>query len=241
MEQLNDYLKYLVRFLKQKVTGFNGYVLGLSGGLDSAVVSLLTHKAIGDRLLNVIISIESKKEDAADARELIKKHGLNYREIDLTDEYHALVAKLEQGGPLTPLSKQNIKVRMRMVTLYALAQAEGKLVLGTDNAAELYTGYFTKWGDGAADLLVISSLTKGEVYEAAKILEVTPNIIAKAPSAGLFTGQTDEDEMGITYAELDAFIRGEEISEQARIKIEYLHHISEHKRRPIAQPKAYRR
>ena len=161
-ETLQDYLSYLTRYLKRKARGFNGFILGLSGGLDSAVVALLAQKAIKDDLLCVIIDIDSTKRDMDDALELCRVHRLNYYHIDLTAEYNAIV-KSDQSKKLTDLSKINTKVRLRMLTLYALGQTLGKLVLGTDNKAELYTGYFTKHGDGAADLFVLSSLTKAEV------------------------------------------------------------------------------
>lgn len=241
MDKLEQYLKYLVSFLKKKSHSFNGYILGLSGGLDSAVVSLLAKEAVDDKLLVVYIGIHSNEQDLLDVRGLAKRHNLNLIELDLSAEYDALIKTLETKRKLTDLSKINTKVRLRMTTLYALGQTEGKLVLGTDNMAELYTGYFTKWGDGAADLLVISSLTKSEVGEAARILGVTDEIINKAPSAGLFAGQTDEHEMGITYADLDAYLTGEEVYPQIAKKALYLHKVSEHKRRPIPRPKEFKR
>ncbi len=241
MKKLEQYLKYLVTYLKRKSQNFNGYILGLSGGLDSAVVALLAKKAVDDKLLSVIINIHSSAEDLTDARALCAKHDLNYIELDLSAEYDRLIATLEQNGPLIDLSKINTKVRLRMVTLYALGQTHGKLVLGTDNMAELYTGYFTKFGDGAADLLVLSSLTKGEVYKAGAILGVNESILHKKPSAGLYNGQTDENEMGISYAELDAYLLGEEVYPEVAKKALYLHKISEHKRRAIVRPREFKR
>lgn len=239
-ESLQNYLQYLVRYLKRRARGFNGYILGLSGGLDSAVVALLAQKAVKDDLLCVIIDIESEKCDMDDALELCKLHNLNYYYIDLTAEYRAVVKKLEESKKLTELSKINTKVRLRMVTLYALGQTHSKLVLGTDNKAELFTGYFTKHGDGAADLFVLSSLTKGEVFAAARLIGVTPNIINKIPSAGLYVGQTDEAEMGIKYEDLDAFISGKEVSPSVKARAIELHRISNHKRRPIPRPREKR-
>lgn len=241
MEKLDQYLQYLVRYLKRKARNFNGYILGLSGGLDSAVVALLAHQAIGDQLLNVIINIHSSAQDINDARALCVKHNLNCIELDLTHEYDVLIANLEKNGPLSELSKINTKVRLRMVTLYALGQTHGKLVLGTDNMAELYTGYFTKFGDGAADLLVLSSLTKGEVFAAAKLLGVTESIINKVPSAGLYPYQNDEHELGLTYRELDAYLTGHEVSREVQQKARRLHQKSDHKRRPIVRPREFKR
>lgn len=241
METLSQYLRVITRYLKRKAKGFNGYILGLSGGLDSAVVARLAQDAVGDQLLCVIIDIDSHPQDLEDARELCRVHGLKYLDINLSAEYHALVANLEQHAALNALSKINTKVRLRMVTLYALGQTHSKLVLGTDNLDELYTGYFTKHGDGAVDLFVINSLTKGEVREAAKLLGVTSAIVNKVPTAGLYLGQTDENEMGITYPELDAFLLGKPVSEHVKTRALALHRISAHKRDKTPRPRAYRR
>jgi NAD+ synthase len=241
METLSQYLRVITRYLKRKAKGFNGYILGLSGGLDSAVVARLAQDAVGDQLLCVIIDIDSHPQDLEDARELCRIHGLKYLDINLSAEYHALVANLELHGPLTALSKINTKVRLRMVTLYALGQTHSKLVLGTDNLDELYTGYFTKHGDGAVDLFVINSLTKGEVREAASLLGVTSAIINKVPTAGLYIGQTDEHEMGITYPELDAYLLGKPVSDHVKTRALALHRMSAHKRDKTPRPRAYRR
>ena len=241
METLSQYLRVITRYLKRKAKGFNGYILGLSGGLDSAVVARLAQDAVGDQLLCVIIDIDSHPQDLEDARELCRIHGLKYLDINLSAEYHALVANLELHGPLTALSKINTKVRLRMVTLYALGQTHSKLVLGTDNLDELYTGYFTKHGDGAVDLFVINSLTKGEVREAASLLGVTSAIINKVPTAGLYIGQTDEHEMGITYPELDAYLLGKPVCDHVKTRALALHRMSAHKRDKTPRPRAYRR
>ena len=120
-----------------------------------------------------------------------------------------------------------------MTTLYAIAAAENRLVAGTGNRSEVYVGYFTKWGDGAHDINPISDLTVTEIYEFLRYLKAPEAIITKAPSAALADGQTDEQEMGVTYAELDAHLRGEAIDPQKKEIIERLHARSEHKRRPI--------
>lgn len=241
MPELDKYLLYLDGYLKQKVKGFNGYILGLSGGLDSAVVALLAQKAIGDDLLCVIIDIDSDPADIQDAISFCEINNIRYLNVDLSEEYHALVNNLENHQTLNNLSRINTKVRLRMVTLYALGQTNNMLVLGTDNKAELYTGYFTKWGDGGVDLYVISSLTKGEVFEVGRRLGVTQNILKKVPSAGLYFGQSDESELGISYAELDAFLLGKRVSKKVSERIYYLHKISEHKRRKIIAPKDFKR
>ena len=126
-----------------------------------------------------------------------------------------------------------------MTILYAYAQKHRGLVLGTDNADERFTGYFTKWGDGAADLLPICHLLKSEVVEASKILGVPENLAERIPSAGLFEGQTDEKEMGVSYKDIDDYLLGKPIKEEAKQRILYLHKISEHKREAIPAPSEY--
>ena len=118
-----------------------------------------------------------------------------------------------------------------MTTLYAVAHAEGRVVAGTGNASEGYVGYFTKWGDGAYDFNPIADLTVGEIYAFLEYLDAPRAVIEKAPSAGLFEGQTDESEMGISYADIDKVVLGGEIDPAVRAKIERMHAASEHKRR----------
>ena len=121
-----------------------------------------------------------------------------------------------------------------MLTLYAVAAAENRLVAGTGNKSEAYVGNFTKWGDGAHDFNPIADLTVTEIYEFLRYLDAPKCVIEKAPSAALFDGQTDETEMGVTYAELDTYLSGSGISEEKKTIIERLHNASEHKRKGIA-------
>lgn len=236
---MEKYREYLVSYLKDYNEGFNGYILGLSGGLDSAVVSLLAKEAVND-VLAVIINIDSAEKDLNDARTFAKEHHLRTIEIDLTNAYNVLIASLEKHLVLNDLAKINTKARLRMATIYSYGQSENKLVLGTDNLAEIYTGYFTKYGDGAADLYVISELTKGEVRDLAKLVGVPTYITNKVPTAGLYAMQTDEDELKVTYAELDTFLRGGAISQAAKERITYLHNVSHHKREKIMRPKSFK-
>jgi len=142
------------------------------------------------------------------------------------------------GTKLNDSAITNIAPRLRMTTLYAVAAAENRLVAGTGNRDEMYVGYFTKWGDGAHDFNPISDLTVGEIYEFLEYLNAPENIIRKAPSAALAEGQTDEGEMGVTYALLDHYIlTGECDDEEAKARIDRLHRISLHKRDGIARYK----
>lgn len=241
--KLEQYLLEVEKFLKEYLENAHqdGYVLGLSGGVDSSLVAALTKNAVGkDKLMCIMMPIDSNPADVEDAVKLAKTLDLRYLVVDCSNSFHETVAELErQGVTLDALSKSNLKVRIRMTILYAYGQTHRSLVLGTDNMDERYTGYFTKYGDGAADLLPIVYLTKGEVVAAAKIKGVPDYLAERVPTAGLFEGQTDEVEMGVKYKDLDDFLLGKEIDPKVKERIEYLHRISEHKRAPIPTPIEY--
>ena len=241
--KLEQYLLEIEKFLKDYLASskMDGYVLGLSGGIDSSLVAAIARKAVGkDKLFCYAIDIESNPKDILDATKVAKELDVNLKVIDLTDTYHSYLNNLK-GEDFIRLTKSNLKVRMRMVTLFAFAQEKRSLVLGTDNADERYVGYFTKYGDGAADLLPIVHLTKKEVREAAKMYGLSDELVYRTPSAGLFEGQTDEGEMGIKYDDLDDYLIGRQIDEKSKERIEYLHRISEHKRIPIPEPIPFER
>lgn len=241
--KLEQYLKEIESFLKDYLESnhMDSYVLGLSGGVDSSLVAAIARKAVGkDRLYCYAIDIESNPQDIIDAKRVAKELDLNLKVVNLTDTYHSYLKDLS-GEDFIRLTKSNLKVRMRMVALFAYAQEKKGLVLGTDNADERYVGYFTKYGDGAADVLPIVHLTKSEVRDAAKMYGLSEILANRVPSAGLFEGQTDEKEMGISYKDLDDFLLGKEIDPKAKERIEYLHKISEHKRKPIPEPIPFKR
>lgn len=185
-------------------------------------------------------------KDREDALKVVQASGIKYIEIDLTDIHSLLFKKvhdvLEKKSIIDEktdlrLSDANLRARLRMSTLYGIANALNYLVVGTDNAAEVYTGYFTKYGDGGVDILPIANLLKCEVYEWAGHYRVPESVINRPPSAGLWEGQTDEIEMGTTYEMVDKLLRGQQIPKKDRIIIERLHERSEHKRRmPEAPP-----
>ena len=241
--KLEEYLKVIEKFIadylaesKQKQ-----YVLGLSGGVDSSLVAALAKEAVGkDKLTCIMIPIDSHPSDLEDALELAKDFDLNYIVMDLSETYHeAVKAFEEQGIELDRSTKANLKVRLRMTALYAYAQKVGGLVIGTDNADERYTGYFTKYGDGGVDLMPITKLLKSEVVQACKIMGVKDRLAERTPSAGLFEGQTDETEMRVKYSVLDDYLLGKEVDAASKERIEYLHRISEHKRAPIPEPEDF--
>lgn len=241
---LKQYLNEIVGFLKNylKRSGAKGYVLGLSGGVDSALTLALLLKAVKKEQIHVVIlPLESDPIDEKYAVNLCNKFKIKYEVINLASSYRKLVFDIHQVHPLNDLAKSNIKVRLRMVTLYAIAQRENALVVGTDNLDERYVGYFTKFGDGAADILPIAKLTKGEVYQASKLLGVSKEIIDRAPTAGLFINQKDETDLGVTYQVLDNYLLGKKVSKKDQERIEYLHRISEHKRKLIPETKNFKR
>lgn len=182
--------------------GAHGYIIGLSGGIDSACTAVLCQRAMGDHLLGVLMPCHSNPQDAEMAGLLADTFGIRTVTVPLESTYDALVGALPTGT--SPLARANIKPRLRMSALYALAQTHGYLVAGTGNRSELEVGYFTKYGDGGVDVEPLGQLYKGQVRQLARDLGIPQPIIDRPPSAGLWEGQTDEEEMGITYDALDA-------------------------------------
>lgn len=221
-------------------SGAKGIVYGNSGGKDCTLVSALC-KLATDNVLGVIMPCQSSQNygsDRDDALRAGKHFGIEQIEIDLTKTKEALVCALGEqlekgnaGESNLKMANVNINPRLRMTTLYALAQARGYLVAGTGNLDEATLGYFTKWGDGAHDFNPIADLTVGEIYEHLRVLGAPSSIIEKAPSAGLYQGQTDEQEIGIKYSDVDKYLRGEEIPDEVKQKIEKMKARAGHKMR----------
>lgn len=233
---MRDYQKETearVEFIRAKMAEAkaSGLVFGNSGGKDSALVGILCSKAC-ENLLAVAMPCSSKRnygEDLDDARRLAGAFGINMITVDLTETRNQIISAI--GRELSDAAKANIAPRLRMTTLYAVAQTRGALVVGTGNRSEGYMGYFTKWGDGAYDINPIADLTATEIFEFLRYLKAPESIINKAPSAGLFEGQTDEREMGVTYKAIDEFITTGETDPASKAIIERFHSASEHKRR----------
>ena len=242
---LRSYLKDIEKFLKEYLENnhMGTYVLGISGGVDSSLCAALARNAVGkDRLHCLILPINSSKEDEEDALTLVKDLDLKYDIIDASEAFNNYVKEFNKKGfELDRSTLGNLKARMRMSILYAVAQKERGLVIGTDNADERCVGYFTKYGDGACDILPIAHLVKAEVVEASKILGIRTSLAERVPTAGLYEGQTDEKEMGVSYKDLDAYVLGKEVNETAKKRIQYLERISEHKRNPIPMPEPFNR
>ncbi|ATZ18813.1 NH(3)-dependent NAD(+) synthetase [Williamsoniiplasma somnilux] len=242
--ELKSYIDYLVNFIRETVQKANadGVIVGISGGIDSAVVANLAKLAFPNNYLTVWMPINSSKEDLDCVQELISQNNLNSTTVELALTFNTLKSDLEKTNiELSKLSLANSKARLRMTTLYALGQAQNYLVLGTDNMDEWHIGYFTKFGDGGVDIVPLIHLLKSEVRAAAKILNVPESIINRKPTAGLWENQTDEQEIGFSYDEIDDYLLGKPSSNLLIEKIDYLHKISEHKRNSAIQPKEYQR
>lgn len=248
-----------VDFLKVylKKTGLKGFILGISGGVDSTNAGKLAQMAV-DELNSEIVTdefdpnqikykfvairlpygVQVDEADAQAALDFIKptevtEHNIKYQ-VDAAIEEHK-----RQGRTISDFVKGNLKARSRMLAQYDIAAEEGLLVVGTDHAAEAVTGFFTKFGDGAADILPLSGLTKRQGREIAKYLGAPEHLYAKVATADLLDGkpqQTDEDELGITYEQLDDYLEEKEVPVEVAEKIEKRYKITQHKRQLPVTP-----
>jgi len=215
-----------------------GLLVGVSGGVDSAVVAALIKRAVPEHALGVILPCFSDDRDIANARGVCASLELAWIEYDLSGAHQAFLPGLLQQPEIAPrvdprryrMTDANLRARLRMCALYAVANNLDCLVVGTDNAAETYCGYFTKYGDGGVDLLPLALYRKEEVRAMARLLGIPDPIIEQPPTAGLWPGQTDEQEMGVTYQEIDRLLAGGAVDPRSRERIEELHRRSEHKR-----------
>jgi len=227
----------IIYWIKKQVedSGAKGIVMGLSGGIDSAVVAALSKEAVGkNNLLVLFMPCNSNIQDLKDARQVAKRLNLKSRLVDLSGVYNNFLKVLPIAGGL---AKGNLKPRLRMSTLYYFANKLNYLVCGTGNKSELLVGYFTKYGDGGVDILPIADLFKRQVRKLAEELKIPENIISKPPTAGLWHGQTDEGEMGITYNELDDILdklcnNKKQVASSIKVnRIKKMYKNSEHKRK----------
>lgn len=251
---MHDRAPEIADWLRSRVAaaGARGLVVGLSGGLDSAVVAGLCALAMPGGVAAVILPCHSDPADEADARLAAGHFGIPAMAVDLAPAYERLMADLE--GALATLPRaaapdgdstaraqaafSNIKPRLRMTSLYFVANTLDYLVAGTGNRCELTIGYTTKHGDAGADLLPIGHLLKSEVRALAADLGVPAPILEKAPSAGLWPGQTDEGDLGFTYADLERYLTHgpDTVPPALALRIERLIRASDHKRTPPPTP-----
>ena len=215
-----------------KTANVDGIVFANSGGKDCALVGILCKMAC-DNTVGIILPCASKRNyemDKTDAEKVAEQFKIATRQIDLTNARNELIRVIGSEVQLKDAAIINIAPRLRMITLYATAASENRLVAGTGNRSEGYMGYFTKWGDGAYDFNPIADLTVTEVYEFLRYLKAPEFIFNKPPSAGLFDGQTDEDEMGVTYRSIDEYILTGKANERDKAVIDKYHKASGHKR-----------
>ena len=206
-EQIQSWLKEYVTDSKQK-----GFVIGVSGGIDSAVVSTLCAET---GIPTIVVSLPIKEKvghnlSLEHIKNLCDKYpNVKSVEVDLTNTFESFYNSVTHDSDVDNLSMANVRSRLRMITLYHVAQSNGMLVVGTGNKVEDFgIGFYTKYGDGGVDISPIADLMKSEVYELGKYLGVTENILKARPTDGLWTdGRTDEDQIGATYDELEWAMR----------------------------------
>ncbi|HUT81888.1 MAG TPA: NAD+ synthase [Candidatus Bathyarchaeia archaeon] len=236
--------KYIQKIVKNSHT--KGIVVGLSGGIDSAVVAALAVRAIGkEKVLGLMLpnaTLDQSFED--DARILAKQLGIEVKKIPIADFIDAFTKNVDESVAENHLAVGNAMARFRMILLYAYSNHLNYLVIGTSNKTELLVGYFTKYGDGGVDFEPCGDLYKTQIRLLAKYLDIPKAIIEKLPTAGLWKGQTDEGEIGITYDILDLILLGcekgyakEQICNELKIephlfdKVKNMIKKSEHKRK----------
>jgi NAD+ synthase len=241
-------------------TGARGFAVGLSGGVDSATVARLAQLAAPGAVVAVLLPCHSDPRDERDAMLVAKQFSLPTATVDLSATHDRLAADaqaalqwltpqlragasaevLAAGDPRARIPAANITPRLRMTTLYFIANSLNYLVAGTGNRAELAVGYFTKYGDGGCDLLPLGRLHKSEVRALAHELHIPAPIVERTPSAGLWAGQTDEEEMGFTYADIERYLEEgpQGVSPALAMRIERLARSSDHKRElpPMPDP-----
>ena len=212
---LPDYAdKAINEFIRQKVeeSSATGVVIGLSGGIDSAVTAKLCCDAIGaDKVLCLFLPTKlTPKQDSKDVEELCKRFGMDLEVVPIDVVVEAFAKLLPDASDRR--LKGNLMARCRMAVLMHHAKLMDRIVMGTSNKSELLVGYFTKFGDGGADFMPIGDLYKMQVRQLGELIGVPERIIAKVPTAGLWKGQTDEGELGLSYEDLDEILYGFELN-----------------------------
>lgn len=225
----------LLDWIKDKVedAGSQGTVFGLSGGVDSSVVAALCKRAYPEHSLGLIMPCYSQPLDEEHALLVSNRLQVPVKALPLDDVFDLLLQKFGQDREVEHdyLPLANIKPRLRMICMYYYAARYNYLVVGSSNRSELEVGYFTKHGDGAVDIMPLAGLTKGQVTDMGRHLGIPEEVLEKTPSGGLWPGQTDEGEMGVSYQQLDLFLLTGQGEEKVREAVVKMHKKSEHKRK----------
>lgn len=229
-----------IAFIRQCLaeSGMDGIVYGNSGGKDSALCGILCRLAC-ENTVGIIMPCSSRRnyeEDYEDACTIAHAYGIPTRYVDLSAMKEASVSTIQTSCDISDMAERNIAPRLRMLTLYTIAASEHRLVAGTGNRSETYMGYFTKYGDGACDFNPIADLTVTEIYEFLHYLKAPSFLFDKPCSAGLYDNQSDEQEMGITYAQIDQCLLEQKTDLESKAIMEAYHLRTEHKRH---LPKTY--
>ncbi len=231
-EEAENAIKWIRKYVQS--TGAKGVVVGNSGGKDSATVIAMATKALGkENVVAISMPCKSITSDFDDAKLVADTFGVRLYKIDLTNTYLQIEKNINENfGELNYESKINVKPRLRMTTLYAIAQTLNYLVIGTGNLCESVVGYTTKWGDNASDFNPIANFTVEEVLQIGELLGVPERILKKAPNDGL-GGQSDEEKMGIKYSQISQMIETGKTDENAQEKIIKMFQASKHKREKV--------
>ncbi|MFC2051204.1 NAD(+) synthase [Chloroflexota bacterium] len=227
----------LVSWIRESVlaSGCRGAVLGMSGGLDSSVAVVLCQRAFPQNTLGLLMPCYSSPEDEEHALAVASKFSIPTETVVLDSVFDTLLKILPDNSinsTASQVSEANLKVRLRMLTIYYFANQLKYMVVGSSNRSELTVGYFTKYGDGGVDIMPLGNMVKEQVRKLASFLGIPQEIIDKPPSAGLWSGQIDEDDLGFSYNELDRYLVSGEASKYVRKRIESMMAASAHKRLP---------
>lgn len=245
-EEIDARVNFLADYLGK--TGLKGFVLGISGGQDSLLAGTLAQKAVervrqngGEATFHAVLLPYGEQADADDARlacDFIQPDQVHDFNIKVATDAFAETFNSGEGHAMADFEKGNVKARMRMIAQYTIAAENGLLVVGTDHAAEAVTGFFTKYGDGGADIVPLAGLNKRQGKQLLRHLGAPEQIIEKAPTADLLDsnpGQTDESELGLAYAQIDDYLEGKPVDAQIANKLEARYEMTGHKRSlPVA-------
>lgn len=229
-KELRECINWISNWFENESGGAKGIIIGVSGGKDSTVAARLCVEAIGSDKVFGLIMPNHTQSDLSDAIKVCENLGIKYKIVNIGDIYSAFISS--SPVEINKESAINIAPRIRMAMLYAVGQTMGYRVCGTGNACERYVGYSTKWGDGASDFNPLANFRVSEVLKLGDELGIERELVHKAPADGL-SGLTDEDNMGVTYDQIEKYMLGEELPQNVFDKIEKMHRMAAHKVSPI--------